>query len=152
MASHTGIPGGPIYSSAKHGVLGLFRSLYFNGEAYGINLNCVCPWFLDTGILTPLTRLGIAGLPLASVDDVVAAAIRSSADPTFSGNTIAVDAKGILAIPFTAFSPGEEGYYAEFARRATMTISYVDFLPSSDADPTGSSATPSTPSRSSRRR
>lgn len=60
MASHTGIPGAPMsvvdsrpnrviseiltewfcvhyrYSAAKHAVLGLFRSLYFDGQLHGI--------------------------------------------------------------------------------------------------------------------
>lgn len=83
--------------------------------------------------------MALIGLPLCTVDDVVAAVIRSAADPSFSGNTVVIDAKfvfphfhrsladptsrGILALPYEAFSPGAEGYYAEFAKRATMSIS-----------------------------
>ena len=118
MASHTGIPGAPMYSAAKHAVLGLFRSLYFDGQIHGIkyvldslslcsnfeltcvdSTNIICPWFTDTGIVTPLTRAALIGLPLCTVDDVVSAVIRSAADQSFSGNTVVIDAKYVFPSP-----------------------------------------------------
>lgn len=122
MASQNAIPGAPMYSIAKHGMLGFFRSLYYIGKAEGINMNIICPWFCETGIIAPLTRMALVGLPLASVDHVVAAMIRSAADDDFNGNTISVDAEGLYSIPFGALSHGIEGYYAEFERRAAQPI------------------------------
>lgn len=85
-------------------------------------MNIVCPWFTDTGILDGLTRLAIFGLPLTEIEDVVTAVVRSSSDPSFTGNSISVDATGILAIPFEAYGVGEKGYYHEFGRRAIFSI------------------------------
>jgi hypothetical protein len=58
--------------------------------------NIICPWFTDTGIIAPLTRVAILGLPLCEVDDVVASVIKCSSDESFTGNTISVDAKYIV--------------------------------------------------------
>ncbi|KAL8279892.1 hypothetical protein RQP46_007742 [Phenoliferia psychrophenolica] len=122
LASISGLPSGPMYGAAKHGVLGLFRSVYYNGLADGINMNIICPWFVDTKIIAPLTRIGLFGLPLAAIEDVVGGMLRSASDPDFNGNTVVIDAEGILAIPFDQFSAGESGYFAEFEKRAATSI------------------------------
>ena len=46
------------YAAAKHGVLGLVRSLAHEVSKEGITCNAVCPYFVDT----PLTDRGVAGL------------------------------------------------------------------------------------------
>ena len=49
----------PIYAAAKHGVVGLTRSLQFlHGEA-NIRVNCVCPGVVDT----PMVRRGLDAAP-----------------------------------------------------------------------------------------
>lgn len=49
----------PIYAAAKHGVVGLTRSLHFlHGEA-NIRVNCVCPGVVDT----PMVRRGMDAAP-----------------------------------------------------------------------------------------
>lgn len=56
------------------------------------SINIVCPWFCATGILSAPTRIAVAGLPLAEVEDVVAGIFKASSDPTCNGNILAVDA------------------------------------------------------------
>ena len=45
----------PIYAAAKHGVVGLTRSLASLHPAHNIRVNCVCPGVVDT----PLVRRGL---------------------------------------------------------------------------------------------
>ncbi|KAM0754335.1 NAD(P)-binding protein [Meredithblackwellia eburnea MCA 4105] len=128
LASLSGLPLGPCYGTAKHGILGLFRSAFYNGRAEGIAMNCICPWFTETGILEPAMRMGLFGLPLAEIDDVIAAMLRSASDPNFTGNTVVIDAEGILAIPFEQFAAGKSGYFSVFESRAARTISAIRFI------------------------
>ena len=51
IASTSGINGAPTvsaYSAAKHGVLGLVRSLALEVARDGITCNAICPGFVDT--------------------------------------------------------------------------------------------------------
>ncbi|KDE04068.1 hypothetical protein MVLG_05439 [Microbotryum lychnidis-dioicae p1A1 Lamole] len=122
MASQNGLPKGPMYGMAKHGILGFFRSIYYDCEAANIRSNIICPWFIDTSIIAPLNRAGLFGIPLGKIEDVVAGMLKSASDPSFHGYQVAIDANGILAIPFEATSIGPEGYYAEFGNRAIASI------------------------------
>ncbi|KAK9241932.1 hypothetical protein V1506DRAFT_569282 [Lipomyces tetrasporus] len=54
-----------LYGAAKHGVLGLFRSLRITVFPKGVRVNIICPYFVDTGILTPPGRMLLAGTNLA---------------------------------------------------------------------------------------
>lgn len=102
MASHLGLPGGPVYSMAKHALLGLFRSTYCNATVDGINTSIVCPWFSATAILPVLNRLALTGLPLTSVEDVVLAMLQASGNQDFTGYTLAVDAT-LVPFSFSSF-------------------------------------------------
>ncbi|KPV76308.1 uncharacterized protein RHOBADRAFT_52333 [Rhodotorula graminis WP1] len=117
MASFSGIPGAPAYSMSKHGILGLFRSLYYDALVYGIKINIVNPFFVSTGIIGVLPRLLIAGIPLATIDEVVAAMVAASTKPDSNGSAFVVDFKGILELPTAVFSV-DDGYYRVFASRA----------------------------------
>lgn len=48
VASISGLPGGPLYGTSKHGVLGLMRSLAPEFELYGWRIAAVTPWFAGT--------------------------------------------------------------------------------------------------------
>ncbi|GAA5835902.1 hypothetical protein JCM9279_002138 [Rhodotorula babjevae] len=116
MASFSGIPGAPAYSMSKHGILGLLRSLYYDALVYGIKINIVNPFFVSTGIIGMVPKLLIAGIPLATIDEVVAAMIAASTKPDSNGSAFVVDFKGILELPAAVYSL--DGYYHVFASRA----------------------------------
>jgi NAD(P)-dependent dehydrogenase (short-subunit alcohol dehydrogenase family) len=61
LASTASLKGGPAvaaYSAAKHGVLGLVRSLALEVAKSGITVNAVCPGYVDT----PMAEAAVAGL------------------------------------------------------------------------------------------
>ncbi|WP_019909187.1 SDR family NAD(P)-dependent oxidoreductase [Paenibacillus sp. HW567] len=43
-------PGSGAYSASKHAVVGLTASLHYEAEAYGVEVSCLCPAFVDTPI------------------------------------------------------------------------------------------------------
>lgn len=59
-ASIAGKRGGPMmaaYSAAKHGVIGLTRSLALELGQFGITVNAVCPGFVETQLLEGLINM-----------------------------------------------------------------------------------------------
>ncbi|KAK9349034.1 hypothetical protein V1522DRAFT_389220 [Lipomyces starkeyi] len=90
MASLLPIPQQTLYGAAKHGVLGLFRSLRITAFAKGVRVNMICPYFADTGILTPPGRILPAGAHLAQLEDVVEASSRLIADSRIRGRNLVV--------------------------------------------------------------
>ena len=61
ISSLAGLKGAPniaAYGAAKHGVIGLVRSLAREVAKDGITCNAVCPGYVDT----PLARTGVSGL------------------------------------------------------------------------------------------
>ena len=70
-----GIFGGPHYSAAKAGVLGLTKAMARELAPAGVRVNAICPGFIATDItagkLTPEMREAIlAGIPMGRVGDV----------------------------------------------------------------------------------
>ena len=66
----------PAYSSAKHAVVALVRSVAPALAAEGIVANVICPGFADTPLLPRHVRE--AGLPLLSADEVADAVIEAA--------------------------------------------------------------------------
>ncbi|BGP23408.1 short-chain dehydrogenase/reductase SDR family protein [Rhodotorula toruloides] len=129
MASFLGIPGAPAYGATKHAVLGLMRSLYFDAHVYGIRINTVHPFFVKTNIFGLIPTLLLTGIPLPTVDDVVAAITAAACKVSSNGAAFVVDFKGILEIPYSASASEENGgYYAIFARRAQGALSLGKYV------------------------
>jgi len=58
IASRVGLPYAAAYTAAKHGLLGLMRSLAADYVRRGLTFNCVCPGYVDT----PMTEQSIANI------------------------------------------------------------------------------------------
>jgi NAD(P)-dependent dehydrogenase (short-subunit alcohol dehydrogenase family) len=65
-------PGLPVYSAAKHGVLGLLRALRLSLPAtHGVRVNAVCPWMTDTAMVDGIREQWLGeGLPVNSPESV----------------------------------------------------------------------------------
>ena len=113
IASVAGIAGAPklaVYAAAKHGVVGLTRSVAAECATKGVRINAVCPAFARTAMVSAalgvdnpageadLTR-GVPMRRLAEVDEVIEV-ILFAADPAngfMTGQALAVDG-GITAV------------------------------------------------------
>jgi NAD(P)-dependent dehydrogenase (short-subunit alcohol dehydrogenase family) len=74
LAALAPVPVDPVYAATKAGVVMLVRSVAPLLATEGILVNALCPGFADTAIVDPLRDvLAAGGIPLMTVDDVVAA-------------------------------------------------------------------------------
>ncbi|KAF2477039.1 NAD(P)-binding protein [Lindgomyces ingoldianus] len=93
VASLGPIPVQPQYGAAKHAVLGLFRSLRATSHMQGVRVNLLCPYFIDTPIVTAAARVALAGGAMGKVEDVVDAATRFVADSRILGRALVIGPK-----------------------------------------------------------
>ena len=91
----------PVYSAAKHGVVGLSRSLTFLKDEANIRVNCICPGVVDT----PMVR-GMPGsmtdaelkareayvntMPLIRPEEIAEAVLEFVRDDTLVGQAMAI--------------------------------------------------------------
>lgn len=83
----------PQYGAAKHAVLGLFRSLRCTSSLQGVRVNLLCPYFIDTPIVTFTARLVLAGGGMGQIEDVVEAGTRFVADSRILGRSLVIGPK-----------------------------------------------------------
>jgi NAD(P)-dependent dehydrogenase (short-subunit alcohol dehydrogenase family) len=83
----------PQYGAAKHAVTGLFRSLRMSSHMDGVRVNMLCPYFIDTNIVTPGARALLAGGALGRTEDVIDAGTRFVADSRILGRSLVVGPK-----------------------------------------------------------
>ncbi|KAF9645486.1 NAD(P)-binding protein [Thelephora ganbajun] len=81
MASWQASAQGVVYSASKHAVLGLARAMHGPLSAKGIRVAVVHPFFTDTGLMTTMNRIAVAGIPLLPIERVAGTIIFSSTDP-----------------------------------------------------------------------
>lgn len=101
-----GIFGGPHYSAAKAGVLGLARAMAREFGGDGIRVNCITPGLIETDItqgkLTPDQKREIAeSIPLARLgraDDVAGACIFLASDLSAYCTGVTLDVNGGMLI------------------------------------------------------
>lgn len=93
MASLSPIPTQILYAVSKHGVLGLFRTLRSTAFVQGIRVNMLCPYFIETAIVSTPARLALAGGAMGKVEDVVDAATRFAADSRIVGRALVIGPK-----------------------------------------------------------
>ena len=89
----------PIYSAAKHGVVGLTRSLVFLKADSNIRVNCVCPTVVDTPMVTKrneqvaaagLQPEATAGMPLITAEEVAAGVLEFVHDDSLFGQVMGI--------------------------------------------------------------
>ncbi len=101
-----GIFGGPHYSAAKAGVLGLARAMAREFGSDGIRINCITPGLIETDItqgkLTPERKVQIAAdIPLARLgraDDVAGACVFLASELSAYCTGITLDVNGGMLI------------------------------------------------------
>ena len=111
ISSFVGQSSTPIYTTSKHAVLGLTRSIALDYAVDGVRCNCICPGITDTPLLrehlnaTPdpektlsdrLRRVAM-GVPL-SADDIAGAALYFASEDSagITGTSLVIDC-GYLA-------------------------------------------------------
>ncbi len=74
VAGVRGFNGGSAYSAAKHGVVGLTRSLALEAAKLGITVNAVCPGYTDTDMAARAAAnvSSVRGIPLDDAKQVIA--------------------------------------------------------------------------------
>ncbi|KAI4157220.1 MAG: hypothetical protein L6R39_000725 [Caloplaca ligustica] len=87
------IPGGPLYGTSKHAVVGLYRTLRSMSFMHGVRVNMLCPYFIDTPLGSWQVRVAVAGGAMGKTEDVVDAATRFAADPRVIGRAVSVGPK-----------------------------------------------------------
>ncbi|HEV8573375.1 MAG TPA: SDR family NAD(P)-dependent oxidoreductase [Dehalococcoidia bacterium] len=91
----------PIYAAAKHGVVGLSRSLAFLKDEANIRVNCVCPGVVDTpmvrgrpGELTEAELKAreafVASMPLIRPEEIAEAVLEFVLDDSLAGQAMAI--------------------------------------------------------------
>lgn len=89
-----GSPLSPVYTMAKHGVLGFARSLLYIAGADGIGCSVIAPYFVDTPIMAPIKGL-LEKEKLSKIEDVVDALTFAASAPR-PGLVLLIDPIGVL--------------------------------------------------------
>ncbi|KEZ42024.1 Uncharacterized protein SAPIO_CDS6426 [Scedosporium apiospermum] len=92
IAGITEAPGLFAYSPAKHGVIGLMRSLRpWAPVKYNIRANAICPWATDTQILGAVKEKWVQEkMPLNTPEDVARFIVQCAADKVLNGAAVFV--------------------------------------------------------------
>ncbi|KAL4871485.1 hypothetical protein BDV12DRAFT_206229 [Aspergillus spectabilis] len=87
-------PGLFVYQAAKHGVIGLMRSLrlYLPAPVHNIRVNCICPWMTTTAMVKGVQEGWVkAGLPINSPMDVARVMAAVLGDNGLNGTSMYVE-------------------------------------------------------------
>lgn len=123
VASWQSIPGGPLYTVSKHGILGFAGSLAPILSLLGIRVASVYPFFVDTGIVPLRVKVFLAGLPYTPIERVVGAIICSATDDRVETNGSAwllLNDGPVVAVPKESF---RAGIYQALDRRSNFIMS-----------------------------
>lgn len=91
IAGITESPGLFAYGAAKHGVVGLMRSLRpWAPLRYGVRVNAICPWATDTQLLGVKEQWVQEKMPLNTAGDVARCILQCAADQDLNGKAVFV--------------------------------------------------------------
>lgn len=141
MAGLMPLPGNTLYSTSKHAVVGLFRTLRSTSFVHGVRVNMLCPYFVDTPLFITPGRLALAGGVMGKTEDVVEAGTRFVTNPRIVGRAIVVgpkmkvrqDAGGEWNVTQDDHKDGEkkalwEAYADDFEDSELFSRNYVKLL------------------------
>ncbi|KAI5805273.1 hypothetical protein DFH27DRAFT_550337 [Peziza echinospora] len=95
FASFLSSPFVPLYSSAKHGLLGLFASIRVTSLGYDrVRINLISPYFVKTPFMPASVRLLLAGQAMISMDEMALCVVRMVGDESIRGRMLAVGPEG----------------------------------------------------------
>ena len=115
VAGRIGLKYGAAYSAAKHGLIGLTRTLAVEGARYGVTANAVCPSWTETQMMDEAVatvaqatgrkpaearKLLVESSPLgraATPDEVAAAAVFLVQNGVVTGQALHVDGGEVMA-------------------------------------------------------
>ncbi|KAI9050252.1 hypothetical protein LZ554_005420 [Drepanopeziza brunnea f. sp. 'monogermtubi'] len=109
VASLLPIPFLVQYAASKHAVLGLFRSLRATSFIKGVRVNMICPYFIDTPLISVPGRALLAGGAMGKSEDVVVAGTRLMADASIHGKALVVGPRVKIDGEWKLLPEGNEG-------------------------------------------
>ncbi|TLS21889.1 uncharacterized protein PpBr36_09457 [Pyricularia pennisetigena] len=146
IASFCPVVGESQYTASKHAVMGLFRSLRATSWRQGVRVNILCPYFIDSGLMSRGALALLAGGRMAKMADVVDAATRLMADDQIVGRGLAVGPRikvrdGEDGEPVVELGEPEDGQRAiwdpyahdfetveSFTRKYTRILNTIEYL------------------------
>jgi len=132
IAGYMGLPMGSIYCAAKHGVMGLFKSLPPQAAVENIRVSVIAPFFVDTPILTYATKILLKDLPLAKIEDVVSSLLCTASSPSAAGRSYIIDPSGVYSSPWNATVEETNNVYHAIALRAEAILGVMGTFRSLD--------------------
>lgn len=129
VAGLFGFAADPVYTAAKHGVVGITRALAGLKQEANIRVNCVCPGVVDTPMLTysmhnlsgqarEQAEQAIARMPKIAPEDIAQGVVELIEDDEAAGYAMGImvnQPHRIIPAPITL--PGTSGDIAVNARR-----------------------------------
>jgi short-subunit dehydrogenase len=80
VAGLTPVPHNAVYSTSKHAVVGLSRSLRWELAEHGVEVSVVCPGFVDGGMFTEWGRPAPKASPAVSPEKVAESVVKAVLD------------------------------------------------------------------------
>ena len=106
-----------FYTISKHAIMGLFRVFRMTSVAvHGIRVNMICPYFVDTSLLSSRAGFLLAGGGMGTVEDVVQAASVFVSRPDIVGRAVFVGPRLATRVP-----PVEDGVAVHMESRSVCT-------------------------------
>ncbi|GAA6009499.1 hypothetical protein JCM10207_003804 [Rhodosporidiobolus poonsookiae] len=107
LGSWLSAPGCPVYGTACHARLGLFRALNNDAEGKNLDVTMIAPGPVPTAIWGNAMQTMVGQLPHAKLSDTVDAMLAAAAGG-YAGKILATDTIGIFQIPNTVPQPAAQ--------------------------------------------
>ena len=119
LAGVTPVPHNAVYSSTKHGLVGMSRSLRMELEEHGVEVSVVCPGFVEGGMFEKWGRPALKSAGSVTMEQVADAVLKAVTEN--KGETIVTKGLGKIADVTFAAVP-------EFAAKVMKRVGGAKFL------------------------